>query len=165
MNKIVTALPEIKLIGITTRTNNASLFEADPSTNKVAATVQRYFHGGFADKINHRKKPKTTFCVYTKYESDFNGDFTYFIGEEVTSFDSIGDGFETLGIPHQTYMKLTNQAGPMPDVCIEMWKQIWGMSVSELGGERAYISDFEIYDERSVDHQNVILDIYIGIKK
>ena len=62
-------------------------------------------------------------------------------------------------------MKLTNQAGPMPDVCIEMWKQIWGMSVSELGGERAYISDFEIYDERSVDHQNVILDIYIGIKK
>ena len=32
-----------------------------------------------------------------------------------------------------------------------------------IGCERAYIADFEVYDERSHDHNNVTLDIYIGI--
>lgn len=48
---------------------------------------------------------------------------------------------------------------------IDMWQNIWKMNASDLGGERAYIADFEVYDERSSDHNNVTLDIYIGIKK
>ena len=42
--KTITTLTELKLVGITTRTNNAQIFERDPSTNKIAATVQKYFH-------------------------------------------------------------------------------------------------------------------------
>lgn len=39
------------------------------------------------------------------------------------------------------------------------------MDAAMLGGERAYIADFEIYDERSSDPpHNAIFDIYIGIK-
>lgn len=163
MQKTMTSLAEMKLVGITTRTNNAHLFESDPSTNKIAAAVQKYFHGGLAEKIKSRKKPGTTYCVYTNYESDFTGDYTYFIGEEVTSFEEVAEGFETLIIPAQNYAKFTNQSGPMPSVCIDMWQNIWKMSASDLGGERAYLADFEVYDERSVDHNNVILDIYIGI--
>ena len=165
MKKIKTALPEIKLVGITTRTNNAHQFASDPSTNKIAATVQKYFHNGLAEKIKAKKNPGTTYCVYTNYESDFNGEYTYFIGEEVTSFESIEDGFETITIPAQDYVKFTNQPGPMPAVCIDMWQKILAMSESDLGAKRAYIADFEIYDERSVDHNNVTLDIYIGVKK
>lgn len=94
-----------------------------------------------------------------------NGDYTYFIGEEVTSFESIDQEIEILTIPAQNYAKFTNQPGQMPTVCIEMWQNIWKMNASDLGGERAYIADFEVYDERSSDHDNVTLDIYIGIKK
>jgi len=118
-----------------------------------------------AEQIKDRKNPGTTFCVYTNYESDVNGDYTYFIGEEVTSFEEIGKEFETLTIPVQNYAKFTNQRGPMPTVCIDMWQNIWKMNASDLGGERAYIADFEVYDERSVDHNNVTLAIYIGIRK
>lgn len=166
MQQTTTSLPEIKLVGITTeKTSNARLFESDPSTNIVAAAVQQYFHGGLAAKIANRKKPGTTFCVYTNYESDFNGDYTYFIGEEVTSFDNVAEGLETLVIPAQHYAKFTNQPGPMPGVCISMWQNIWKMSDADLGGKRAYIADFEVYDERSVDHNHVELDIYIGMRK
>lgn len=165
MQKTVTPLAEIKLVGITTRTNSAHVFESDPSTNKIAATVQKYFHGGLAEKINSRKNPGTTYCVYTNYENDFNGDYTYFIGEAVNSFEGVSEGFETLTIPAQNYAKFTNQPGPMPAACINMWQNIWKMSPSDLSGERAYIADFEVYDDRSVDHNKVILDIYIGIKK
>jgi predicted transcriptional regulator YdeE len=163
-NKTTTELGEIKLVGITTRTNNANGFSDDLSTNKLVATVHRYFHEGLAEKIAARKNPGRTFCVYTNYESDFTGDYTYFVGEEVANFDEVPEGFETLTIPAQSYAKLTNQAGPMPAVCIDMWKTIWEMSHSDLGGTRAYIADFEIYDERSRDHNNTVLDIYLGIK-
>lgn len=165
MKKIITVLPEIKLVGITTRTNNSKIFETDPSSNKIAATVQKYFYNGLGEKISCRKNPGTTFCVYTNYESDMNGDYTYFIGEEVTSFDNVDKEFEMLTIPAQHYAKFTNQPGPMPSVCIDMWKNIWKMNASDLGGERAYIADFEVYDERSHNHDNVTLDIFIGIKK
>ena len=53
----------------------------------------------------------------------------------------------------------------MPTVCIDMWQNIWKMNMSDLGGKRAYIADFEVNDERSSDHKNVTLDIYIGIRK
>ena len=165
MQKTTTLLPEIKLVGITARTNNAHIFEGDPSTNIIAATVQKYFYNGLAERINGRKNPGTTFCAYTNYQSDLNGDYTYFIGEEVTSFDKVDKEFETLTIPAQDYAKFTNQPGPMPVVCIDMWKNIWKMSALDLGGSRAYIADFEVYDPRSSDHNNAILDIYIGIKK
>ena len=156
-------MAELKLVGITTRTNNSKIFESDPSTNKIAATVQKYFHNGLAEKLKNRKNPGTTFCVYTNYESDVNGDYTYFIGEEVTSFDDVDSAFEMLTVPAQNYAKFTNEPGSMPTVCIEMWQNIWKMNSSDLGGERAYIADFEVYDERSRDHNNVTFDIYIGI--
>lgn len=165
MQKTTTPLPAMKLVGITARTNNSHIFESDPSTNIIAATVQKYFHNGLADKIQDRKNPGTTFCVYTNYESDHTGDYTYFIGEEVNSLAEAGEGFETLTIPAQSYVKFTNQPGPMPGVCVDMWQKIWQMTPADFGGARAYLADFEVYDERSADHNNVTLDIYIGVKK
>ena len=165
MQKTLTPLQEIKLVGISVRTNNVNMLEMNPVNNKIAATVQKYFHEGLPEKINNRKKHGVTYCVYTNYESDFTGDYTYFIGEEVDSFDNISEGFESLVIPVQNYAKFTTESGPMPMVCISAWQKIWTMTAAEFGRERAYIADFEVYDERALDHQNVVLDIYIGIQK
>lgn len=164
MQKTTTDLNEIKLVGITTRTNNTQLFEQDPSTNKIAALVQEYFHHNLAETIKNRVNPGTTFCLYTDYESDEKGDFTYFIGEEVSSFENMPEGFKHFNLPAQKYAKLTSAPGPMPQVCIDMWKAVWKMTPEELGGKRAYRSDFELYDERAKDHNNVIFDLYISIK-
>ena len=51
----------------------------------------------------------------------------------------------------------------MPLVCIDMWQKIWKMGNNELGGIRGYRADFELYDERARDHNNVTLDIFIGV--
>lgn len=163
MNQIKTELDEIKLVGIACRASNEKAFQSDPASNPIAHTVQNYFHNGLAEKIQHRKKPGTTYCVYTDYENDHHGEYTYFIGEAVESFDDIPEGYETLTIPAQDYIKYTNNPGPMPAVCIDMWQNIWQKSPADLGGERSYVADFEVYDERSADHNNVVLDIYIGI--
>jgi predicted transcriptional regulator YdeE len=162
MKKITTQLPEIKLIGLTIRTNNKA--EANFATGQIFPTVQKYFQENVAAIIPHRKNPGTTFCVYTDYESDHQGEYTYLIGEEVTSFNDVPAGMHKHTIHPQTYTKFTNGPAPMPQAVKEPWFKIWAMPDEELGGKRAYHADFEIYDERAADHQNIVLDIYIGLE-
>lgn len=163
MDKVIAKKPEIKLVGICVRTSYQQ--ELDKMKGHIFPCVQRYFHGSFGDKISHRKKPGTTFCAYTQYASDYKGAYTYFIGEEVDSIDKkLPDGFSTLIIPAQTYAKFTTQPAPMPDVIVNAWKKVWEMQPKQLGGERNYLTDFEIYDERAADHQKIVLDLYVGIK-
>lgn len=164
MEKVTVQRPEIKLVGITTRTNNADEGGSDPSKRKIGPILQRYFQQCLGDKIRSRKNPGTTFRLYTNYESDWRGDYTYFVGEEVIAFEEIEPGFQSLTIPSQDYVKLTH-SGSMPTVCIQMWQAIWAMGKEDFEGERTYLADFEVHDQRSLDPQNTTLDIYIGVKK
>lgn len=163
MQQTSIAISEIKLVGISVRTSY--LEELDKMKGHIFPCVKRYFQEALYEKIDSRKKPGTTFCVYTDYESDHKGAYTYFIGEEVESFDApIAQEFHRLCIPEQQYVKFTSSPAPMPDVIVSTWKKIWEMSPIELGGKRCYDTDFEIYDERASDHQNIVLDVYVGIK-
>jgi predicted transcriptional regulator YdeE len=153
----------IQLAGICVRTSYQQ--ELDLMRGRIGPCVMRYFHEALFEKIPHRIAPGTTFCVYTDYESDYKGAYTYFIGEEVDSLDSqLPEGFHRLTIPGQHYAKFTTKPAPMPDVVVNAWKAIWEMSPKELGGIRNYQADFEIYDERAADHQNIVFDLYVGIK-
>lgn len=162
MKNGIISIPAIKLVGIKgERTSNAKEFNSE--TNTIGKTMHRYFGGGIFNTIPHRISPMTTYAVYTQYESDFNGDYTYFLGEAVESFDGIPEGLDTLVIPAQTYVKFTTQQGQLPFVVIDEWQKIW--ADAELNEERAYITDFELYDHRSADPQNAVAEIFIGIKK
>lgn len=162
MQQILSKLPEIKLVGIKCRTNNAS--EKDSNNAKIGATIQRYFQTAVAEKISNRINPNTTYCAYTDYENDQDGDYTYFVGEEVSTFSDIQEGMVKLIIPPQEYVKFTNGPGAMPLVCIDVWQKIWCMTHVDFGGPRSYLTDFEIYDSRAVDPNNTVLDVYVGIK-
>ncbi len=165
MKKVTILLPEIVVVGMKARTNNK--LEMDIATAKIPATTKKYFVLGWNEKNIYRKKPQRAYSVYTEYESDFTGDFTYFIGEEVTDVDKIPEGFSKIIIPSQKYVKFTNEvAGPMPKICIDMWQKIWQMTPEQFGGNRSYKADFELYDERAKNYpQDVIVDIFIGIEK
>lgn len=153
---------EIKLIGLTARTNNKN--EMNPQTSKIGELAGRFWSQSIAGQISNRKHPGVTLSVYTEYDSNEHGDYTYFIGEEVNSFEHVPTGFQILTIPAAKYQKFTTPLGKMPEVVINAWQQIWKMSMSDFGGERAYVADFEIYDQRASDPTNASLDIYIGIK-
>ena len=161
MKQVFVSQSEKTIVGIKVRTNNQA--EADSSKGQILPCIQKYFHQNLAAQIPHRTSPGTTYCIYTDYESDHHGDYTYFVGEEVDSVIDLPANFEVLIIPAQKYVKFTNGPGAMPDVVRKPWQQIWQMSPKDLGGERAFLADFEIYDQRASDHQNIVLDIYIGI--
>lgn len=162
MKKELTQKSAIKLVGLSAHTNNKN--ETDPQTAKIGATAKHYFSKNIAAQIPNRNNPGVTLAVYTEYASDEHGDYTYFIGEEVTSFENIPTELKTLTIPASKYQKFTTRAGKMPEVVIHAWQQIWQMTPDDFGGARAYQADFEVYDQRAIDLNNTALDIYIGIK-
>lgn len=51
----------------------------------------------------------------------------------------------------------------MPGVVINMWQKIWAMTPQDFGAPRAYSADFEVYDEKSQDPNNTVMDIYIAV--
>lgn len=153
---------EIKLVGLTARTNNRN--EMNPQTSKIGELMGHYWKQNTPAQIPNRKNLGVTLSVYTEYESNEHGDYTYFVGEEVNSFENIPTGFQKLTIPAGKYVKFTTPAGKIPEVVINAWRKIWSMSTDDFGGERAYIADFEVYDHRASDPMNASLDVYIGIK-
>lgn len=153
---------EINLIGLTARTNNKN--EMNPQTSKIGELAGRFWSLGLANQIPHRKNPNVTLSVYTEYDSNEHGDYTYFIGEEVSSFENMPSDLQKLTIPASKYQKFTTPSGKMPEVVINAWQKIWKMTSDDFGGERAYIADFEVYDQRAIDPMNTSLDIYIGMK-
>jgi predicted transcriptional regulator YdeE len=162
MRKELVTQPEIKLIGLTARTNNKN--EMNPQTSKIGELAGRFWGQNSASQIPNRKNPGVTLAVYTQYESNEHGEYTYFIGEEVNSFENVPAEFQKLTIPAAKYQKFTTPSGKMPEVVINAWQQIWKMTSNDFSGERAYLADFEVFDQRASDPTNASLDIYIGIK-
>lgn len=162
MHKELVTKSEIKLIGLTARTNNKN--EMNPTTSKIGELAGRFWSQNIANQIPNRKNPGVTLSVYTEYDSNEHGDYTYFIGEEVDSFENVSSEFQKLTIPAAKYQKFTTPSGKMPEVVINAWQQIWKMSSNDFGGERAYVADFEVYDQRASNPVNASLDIYIGLK-
>jgi predicted transcriptional regulator YdeE len=156
------SLKEIKLVGISILTSN--LIESNPESAKIPGMFNRYFSEGISSKISNQINPERIFSVYTKYESDKSGNYTYFLGQEVDNFEN-NESLEMLSIPAQNYIKFTNHEPlPLPSIVIDMWNEIWKREDNgELIEKRSYIADFEIYDQRSNDHQKAIVDIFVGI--
>lgn len=161
MQKTKLSLPEIKLVGLSVRTSKAI---ENPASSKIGPCAGQYFGGNLSDKIPHRKHKGRTLCAYSDYESDYTGEYTFYIGEEVESFEGLQDGLVSHIIPPQTYIKFTTPSGAMPDVIIKAWQDIWDMSPEELGGVRRYAADFQVHDERALDPLHTVVDIYIGIQ-
>ena len=157
-------LEKIQLVGITARTTLAK--EMNPLTAQISPTIGKYFSGALFNNIPNRVTPGSTYCVYAEYESDENGEYTYFVGEAVSSFEGVDtNSFKTLTIPKQVYTKFEVGPGSMPKICISAWENIWRMTPADLKGKRTYVADFEIYDERASDPENSAFDLYVGIEQ
>ena len=145
MKKEFTEQSEMKVIGLTIRTNNTN--ELNPDTTKIGPTAGRYFADNVATSISNRKYPGVTIAGYTEYDGDEHQDYTYFIGEEVNSFEDTPEGLTAITIPANQYQKFTTNPGAMPEVVINAWQFIWQLSPEELGGSRNFKTDFEVYDQ------------------
>jgi predicted transcriptional regulator YdeE len=147
-------------IGIAARTNNAKEMSGE---GVIADLWERVMAGGIIEQIPNRTD-SNILAMYTDYESDANGEYTFIIGAKVTSIDSIPEGMVTIQVPEARYAIFTSEQGTVWKVVPEVWQKIWSTSLSEMGSERAFLADFEIYDERAADPQNASVDVWVGIE-
>ncbi|MEJ0104349.1 MAG: effector binding domain-containing protein [Bacteroidota bacterium] len=68
------------------------------------------------------------------------------------------EGMDSLTIEKAAYQQFIAK-GSMPDCVGNTWREIWKTNI-----DRAYIADFEVYDERSKDWEDALVDIFIGVK-
>lgn len=142
-------LEEMTIAGFTARTNNLS-----PDMGAVIGGLwQRFFSPEGYPALPCKTNGKTL-GIYTDYESDEKGDYTFMTGCAVNG--SVPDAFEVRKIPAGRYARFT-VCGNMHTAVGEFWQKLWQMPL-----DRTYVCDFEEY--QNADPENCEVHIYIGIK-
>lgn len=152
--------PGFTVIGIAARTSNAKEMTADGVIGKQWG---RLMQEGVLTKIPN-KADQSIVAVYTDYASDHNGEYTYLLGARVTSDAEVPAGMVAKKILGGQFAVFTSEKGPAPQVVPATWIRVNSLPKSATGGDRAYQADYEVYDERARDPQNLQVDVYVGIQ-
>jgi predicted transcriptional regulator YdeE len=146
--------------GIEVRTSNAK----EAASGVIGKQWQKFFQDGVLQKIS-TKIGDNIYAVYSDYAGDHYGEYSFLIGAKVPNGSPVPAGLVLKTVPAGRYAVLTTGKGQVAKVVIAAWQQVWTMEEKhQLGGPRAYKSDFELYDQRSEDPQNSQVDLYIGLK-
>jgi len=160
MNPKVVSEDGFTVIGITARTTNAKEMTPD---GVIGKQWMRIFQEGVLGKIPN-KTDASIIAVYTDYATDHNGEYTYLLGARVTSDAEVPEGMAAKKISGGKFAVFTSDKGPAPQVVPATWMKINSLPQDAVGGDRLYRADYEIYDERTRDPQNLQVDVYVGIK-
>jgi predicted transcriptional regulator YdeE len=148
------------VVGITARTNNAQEMSGN---GRIGDVWQTFLQPSLVAKIPN-KIGVDPIAIYTDYETDHRGHYTYLLGVPTSSTDALPAHLTVKHIPAGRYAVFTSGRGPITQVVPEIWQRIWSMSPEELGGTRSFKTDFEIYDQRAADPQNAQIDVYVGLR-
>ena len=160
MNPQVKEQPEFTVIGIAARTSNAKEMTAD---GQIGKTWMKFMQEGVFGKIPN-KADSSILAVYTDYAGDHTGDYTYLLGARVKSDAEVPPGMVARNIPAGKFAVFTTEKGPAQQVVPAAWMKINSLPPSAVGADRTYRADYEIYDERAKDPQNLQVDVYVGIR-
>jgi predicted transcriptional regulator YdeE len=148
------------VVGIATRTTNAKEMSGEGA---IAQQWDRFMKEGLLNRIPN-KAGSEILAVYTDYESDANGAYTFLIGAKVSAADAVPPGMVAKKIPAGRYAVFTSEKGFVGKVVPETWSRIWAIAKPAPGGSRAYQADFEVYGQRAADSQSALVDIYVGLR-
>jgi predicted transcriptional regulator YdeE len=160
MNPKVVEQDGFTVIGIAARTSNAKAMTPD---GVIGKQWMRIFQEGVLGKIPN-KADASIIAVYTDYAGDHNGEYTYLLGARVTSDAQVPEGMVAKKIPGGRFAVFASDKGPAPQVVPAIWIKINSHPRNAVGGDRLYRADYETYDDRARDPQNLQVDVYVRIK-
>lgn len=148
------------VVGVTVRTNNAREAGGDGEIPKLWA---RAMQEGLLNSIPDRTD-QNTIAVYSGYAGEENSDYDYTLGVRVTSAGNVPEGYVARTIAAGPYAVIRSEQGPPQQVVPAVWAHIWQLSPEELGGKRAFRTDYEVYAP-GMTADNAQIDVYVGLKK
>ncbi len=146
------------LVGLEARTSNAR--EMTPN-GVIPKLWTRSMKEGSVEKIPNRVS-SDTIVLYTNYQSDHNGEYTYVLGAKVASPQDVPAGMSVHRVPAGEYARFSAPDGSSPSVIVGLWQHIWSLEDSgQLA--RAYRTDYEVH--HPLQDGKTPLDVYVGLKK
>lgn len=160
MNMVKLHVDSFNVIGIESRTTNAQ----EASDSAIGKLWGRLATEDLLSRIPHRVDTHIV-AVYSDYESDKDGPYTYTLGAKVSSTHDVPAGMVSKKVLSGDYAMFTAQGGPPPQMTVDLWKRIW--SLEKPGPlHRAYKTDFEVhYNGLEAHPPDTHIDIYIGVQK
>ena len=146
----IIALNEMQIVGLAVKADNS-----EKGALIIGNTWQRFFNEHIMKSINN-KATSLGIGLYTNYESDVLGSYTFLCGCEVTKNEN--PELKSIKVPAGKYAKFTIKGHPVNDL-MKAWQQIWQMQLS-----RKFTCDFEVYHYDNEDMNNQTIDIYIALK-
>jgi len=156
-NPTAIAFNEFRFLGLSALTNNQNEMTGEAV---IPSMWSEFYEKRISESIPN-KKNASIIALYTQYESDETGTYTFAVGAEVSQSEPTPDGLDAFEIPASNYVVFTTRKGPVQEVVVETWQKIWEWSKHNA---RAFETDFEVYDERAADPSNSQVDIYISVK-
>jgi predicted transcriptional regulator YdeE len=148
------------VVGVAARTHNAAEMNGKGKIGEIWHTLLR---DNLAAKIPN-KLGIDLVALYTDYESDREGEYTYLLGLPVSSIKDVPPMFVAKHIPGGRYSVVVSNRGPVVQVVPEIWQRIWSMPPKELGGVRSYRADYEVYDQRAADPEKAQIEVFVGLR-
>src|SRR5262249_13696942 len=148
--------PAFKVVGLSARTSNA---DEMAGKGRIAGIWERFYAEGLPQRIPNQSEPGVVLALYSEYEGDLNAPYSFAVCVKVEDIGNLPQGLTAYSVPAMKYAVFTSARGPIPGIVIDMWKGIWSSSI-----ERAYQTDFEIYDGRSRDRNNAQIDVWVSVK-
>ena len=149
------------LVGLTARTTNAKEASGNGAIGQLWARLRSE---GLLARIKHRADNHIV-AVYSDYESDKDGAYTYTLGAKVTSAKDVPPGMVARRTESGNYAIFTDQGGPPAQLVIGLWQKIWSLEKASRKLRRAYRTDFEIYLDPDANDADQKVDIYIGLRR
>jgi predicted transcriptional regulator YdeE len=142
------------VVGVKVRTTNR--IEAVPQTAKIPAVWARFSAGDVSARIPQRIPDSGVIAVYTEYESDYRGAYALIVGHKVTTLDPTPPGMCGVSVASGPYLRFPLESAT-PKAIVAGWESIWRFFDFSPEHERAYTTDFELYEADRVE-------IYVATK-
>lgn len=147
-------------VGVGARTAN---IHEMTGKGEIPALWEKYFTEQIMEHIPAKLRMGETIALYSNYESDQFGEYTFSIGAAVENTTLIPEGMMEISIPSAKYAVFTTEVGPVKDIVMQAWMGIWKW-FETANVERTFTGDFEVYDEKCTNPDQAQVDIYIAIK-
>jgi predicted transcriptional regulator YdeE len=147
------------VVGLTVRTNNAA--EAG-GQGQIPALWQNAMTNGQLEQIPNRVGEGYV-VVYSDFATDHGGEYNYTLGVRVSSADNLPAGMVKRTVAAGKYAIFQSEQGAPQDVIPALWQHINSLSPQQMGGDRAYQTDFETYGNFT-DPNSMQVTAHIGLR-
>jgi predicted transcriptional regulator YdeE len=142
-----------KIVGLVLNTTN----EPNRYMKEIPEFWERFMSENQIEQIENKVDAKI-YAVYYDYQFGEHLVYKMMIGCEVSDFSKIKE-LELVEIESGSYEKFESKGNIQKGSVHDTWEQIWSSNI-----DRTFLTDFEVYDERSYHPEQAIVDVFIGIK-